>query len=173
MNELRDNKFVQDRMVRNNEDYCGSGVGTGRYDAGSERAQKIKDMILPLVLLAFMAVYWIVVFNIAYEDLYHKFNSIKYVVEFDDYQEKVTIELPDGTKEKIRIPAEAKGDDKLTIYYNEEDGTIYIHKKRDTWVLFSAFGAVVTLALLYWIKTILFRKKHAVEKKVEHSYKDY
>lgn len=173
MNELKNEIFMQDRMERNGDDYYGSGNGSGRYDAGSERSEQLKDLILPVVLLAFIALYWVVVFNLAYTDLYHRFNSIKYVVDFRDYDPRVTLDLPDGREAEVHISSSFRGDDTVTIYYNEKDDVIYIRPKTNNWEIYAAFGAVITLGLLYWIKTILFRKKHAVEKKREHSYKDY
>lgn len=173
MNELKNQVFVQDRMERNLDDYYGSGNGSGRYDAGYERTEKLKDLVLPMVLLGFLILYWIVVAQIAAEDIYHKFNSTKHVVEFKDYQDRVFLDLPDGREVEFRISSEFKGDGKLTYYYNKKDDVIYVRSKKNSWEMFAVFGAVVTLLLLYWIKTILFRKKHAVEKPREHSYKDY
>lgn len=173
MNERGNEIFVRDRMNRDGADYEGSGVGEGRYDAGEERANKFKEILLPLALLAFMVIYWILVIGMAYKDIYNKSNSIKYVVEFKDFQTKVTIDLPDGRKKDVAIEEQYRYDKQMTIYYNVKDDSIYVTDKKNTWILYSAFGAVVTVALLYWMKKLLIQKKHAVEKKPEHSYKDY
>ena len=43
--------FLSDRENRNACDFEGSGVGNGRYDENAEFVEKVKNSVLPMVLL--------------------------------------------------------------------------------------------------------------------------
>ncbi len=173
MNERGNEIFVRDRMNRDGADYEGSGVGEGRYDAGEERANKFKEILLPLVLVLFMVCYWGITIYFTVMELKYTFYAEKYEVAAEDYQEYVVIKRPDNTYRNIPIDNSNIIDGKVTVYYEEDDDTAYIRQSVDTWIMSYGFGLLITFLLLFWIKKILFQKKHAVEKKPEHSYKDY
>lgn len=175
MSVLENNMFVQDRLERNAEDFQGCGVGEGRYDAGKERAEKIREIMLPIVILLFMGIYWAVIIHITYVEVKHVLTSEKYVADAKEYEGTVSIKLPIGSgwQKKVVVDSALVHDGKVTVYYNAEDNTYYVPYAKGWWILFYAFGAVITFIMLYWMKKIVFNKKHAIEKERKHSYKDY
>ncbi|MBQ4282685.1 MAG: hypothetical protein IJB96_02020 [Lachnospira sp.] len=169
MNDL----YTQDRMARNSSDYEGCGIGEGRYSAAAERAEKIKDMQLPIVLMLVAIVYMVALVFWTVDEAGKISGCDKYVVDAHKDKNSVTLELPDRTYKKVTINNSDIVNGKVTVYYNPETKKEYVPYHMSVWVGTYAFGLLMIFLLLLWMKKILFKKKHAVERKVEHSYKDY
>lgn len=139
-----------------------------------ERSGKFSEIMLPLILCAFMCAYWAIVIPITGVEINHRLHSEKYEIEVEKTSGSVTLQLPDYGEYQMYYKEKNVHDGKVIVYYNVEEQTLYMPQTFDIWILFYGVGLPITFALLYWVKKILFVKKHAVAKpEREHSYKDY
>ncbi len=174
MNDL----YTRDRMERNASDYEGSGSGSGRYDEREERREKFKELTLPIVLLAFMAVAWASLLYTSYPHIYYRVmgKSVEgEVISNNAGNYRISWTAPDG---KVRNFTASNGirviNGKVNVYYINSDydrGMAVL--PIEYWIPFYAVMLLATFGIILWIKRTLLAKKHATYEKREHSYKDY
>lgn len=174
MNDL----YTRDRMERNASDYEGSGVGSGRYDEREERSEKLREITLPIVILAVMIVAWASLIYMSYPHIYFRVmgEKVKGEVIADDLGGyRISWTAPDGKSRNFTAPNGIRVVNKtVDVYYINGDydtGTAIF--PIEYWAPFYIVMLLVTAGLILWIKRTLVKKKHAVYEKREHSYKDY
>lgn len=163
MNDL----YTRDRMERNNADYEGSGVGSGRYDPVEENKAKISDAKLPLVILLFMAVGLAGIIYMNINEVRHIVRGTGVEIEYNSSSSSsATWEAPDGNIYSYDCSWARVKDGKVTMYYT---GTDYrngvVVSSLQSWFMFYGFFIIVIAAIIFWIYKIFHKKKHAVAKK--------
>lgn len=175
MNDL----YTRDRMERNLVDYEGCGIGSGRFDKREEKREKLRELQLPLVLLAVIVIPIAALVAISAKDIYYMAVGTKVEAEVI-YTERNLREIiwtaPNGQQYMVKDNELARiKEGKVAAYYIDNDySTITTVTRIEYWVAQYIFFALCVIFLLVWIKKTLIRKKHAVERPVKtHSYKDY
>lgn len=174
MNDL----YTRDRMERNQVDFEGCGIGSGRYDKREERSEKLKEIMLPIAILVFLLFAWAALIFESYPHIYYRVFGEKaegVVVSDTPNTYQVSWVAPDGVSRGFRTPRGIRViNGKTDVYYikgDYETGSAIF--PIEYWAPFYIIMAIVTLFMIVWIKRTLVTKKHAVYEQKEHSYKDY
>lgn len=169
MNEV----FTQDRMARNSVDFDGSGVGNGYYSAKEEQRLKWENLKLPIVLAGFCILFWVALISITLPEIDMVQNGIKVTAHRNNQENVALWKAPDGRTYNVDVSWSGTKSEYIDVYYKDNNYNRAIapmHWKY--WIGFYGFGVVITAGIAFWMKKILFKKKHAVPRE-EKSYKDY
>ena len=161
MNDL----YARERMERNNMDFEGSGVGSGRYDVRQERRERWSEAKLPLVLMGFCLICWAIVLYYTYTDILYYCTGEQVVTECDPKDTYTQWTAPDGNRYTINVEWGAVKEGKITVYYRGTDyrNAIVLNSPQH-WVLFYGFVIFCTALLVFWIRKIFHKQHHAVQK---------
>lgn len=158
------NLYTQDKLARNNDDFGGSGVGSGHYTPQEEFKEKLEETKLPLILLAFSVLCLCILIYLSYSeyDLYHNGKSVEATVNSDGktgtyYDESGISHVVD-----ISWAGGKNNNGTVTIYYKNFD---YVHAQPITawWIYLIAylFFWGIFVLIVFWIYKLLHKTKHS------------
>ncbi len=150
--------FLSDRQNRNACDFEGSGVGNGRYDENAEFVEKVKNSVLPMVLLIVTILFTVFFVKYASRYVYIVNHYTKAVIEKDIYG-GFEFRTPDGKAHKVAGDSD--------VYYSQENYEVFEKvPKMYLWVL----GVIIIItAYVLIIRSLYktFHKTHHSEKRIE------
>lgn len=155
--------YRSDKASRNNDDFGGSGLGSGRYDETEDRKERIREIKLPIILSAFFVLCLAILIYLSISDLVYYTNGSTITGTANSNANYASFTAPDGHNYTVAAPwSGLTSNQEVTIYYmNDQYTQAHIMTKASWWIAMYSFFIVVFAFMIMWIYRTLHRTRHA------------
>lgn len=165
MSAASNDVYMQDKMSRNSMDFEGSGIGDGRFDEKSDRAERRKAARLPFVFLIFIVICLAMNVYMSACELYYYINGHTAVGQYTANKDQATWTAPDGSKKYVSTAWASQAGDTINVYYiGDQYGSAKVMSGWKTWGGFYGFFGGLLALDIFWLYRIFHRTKHSAMK---------